>query len=75
MKLHGVPLCIILDRGAQFTSHFWKAFQRGIGTNFKFNITFHPKTYGQEGNTIQTLEEMLRACVIDFKGRLDDHLT
>ena len=32
VMLHGVPLSIILDRGLQFTSHFWKSFQKGLGT-------------------------------------------
>ena len=26
---HGIPLSIILDRGAQFTSRFWRLFQKG----------------------------------------------
>ena len=48
VKLHGVPLSIILDRGAQFTSHFWKAFQQGLGTNVKLSTTFHPQMDGQQ---------------------------
>jgi len=74
VKLHGVPLSIISDRGTQFTSHFWKAFQKGLGTNVKLSTTFHPQMDGQAEWTIQTLEDMLRASVIDFKGNWDDHL-
>ena len=37
-------------------------------------MTFHPQTDGQAERTIQTLEDMLRACVIDFNGSWDDHL-
>jgi len=74
VKLHGVPLSIIPNRGNQFTSHFWKAFQKGLGTNVKFSTAFHPQTDGQAECTIQTLEDMLRACVVNFKGSWDDHL-
>ena len=74
VKLHGAPLSIISDRGAQFTSHFWRSFQSGLGTQVKLSTAFHPQTDGQAERTIQTLEDMLRACVIDFKGNRDDHL-
>ena len=74
VTIHGVPLYIILDRGHQLTSHFWKSFQKGIGTQVNLSITFHPQTDGQAERTIQTFEDMLRACVIDFKGSWDDHL-
>ena len=74
MRIHGVPLSIILDRGTQFTSHFWKPFQNGLGTKVKLSITIHPQTDGLAERTIQTLENMFRACVIDFKGNWDDHL-
>ncbi|KAH0672236.1 hypothetical protein KY284_023323 [Solanum tuberosum] len=63
------------DRGPQFTSHFWKSFQKGLGTQVNLSTTFHPQTDGQAERTIQTLEDMLRACVIDFKGSWDDHIS
>ena len=74
MRLHGVPLSTISDRGPQFTSHFRKSFQKGRGTQVNLSTAFHPQTDGQAERTIQTLEDMLRACVIDFKGSWDDHL-
>ncbi|WMV46010.1 hypothetical protein MTR67_039395 [Solanum verrucosum] len=40
----------------------------GLGTQVNLSTTYHPQTDGQAERTIQTLEEMLRACVIDFKG-------
>ena len=74
VRLHGVPLSIILDRGPQFTSHFRKSFQKGLGTQVNLSISFHPHMDGQSERTIQTLEDMLRAYVINFEGIWDDHL-
>ena len=74
VRLHGVPTSIISDRGAQFTANFWRSFQKGLGTQVNLSTTFHPQTDGQAERTIQTLEDMLRACIIDFKGSWDDHL-
>ena len=74
MRYHGVPLSIISDKGPQFTSHFLKSFQNGLGTQVNLSTTFYPQMDGQEERTIQTLEDMLRACVINFKGSWDNHL-
>ena len=68
VRLHGVHFSIISDRGPQFTSHFWKSFQKGLGTQVNLSTAFHPPTDGQAESTILTLEDMLRACVINFKG-------
>ena len=67
-------MAIITDRGAQFTAKFWKSFQEGLGTQVKLSTAFHPQTDGQAERTIQTLEDMLRACVLDFGGSWDEHL-
>ena len=74
VRLHGVPLSIISYRGPQFTSHLWKSFQKGLGTQVNLSTKFHPQTNGQAEHTIQTLEDMLRSWVIDFKGSWHDHL-
>ena len=74
MRWHEIPLSIISDRGAQFSSHFWRSFQKSLGSQVKLRTTFHPQTAGQVERTIQILEDMLRACVIDFRGSWDDHL-
>ena len=74
MIWHGIPLSIILDREAQLTSHFWRSFKKIFGTQVKLSTTFHPQTDGQAERTIRILDDILRACVIDFRGSWDDHL-
>ncbi|GJU20678.1 putative reverse transcriptase domain-containing protein [Tanacetum coccineum] len=61
---HGVPVSIISDRDGRFTSLFWQALHKAIGTRLDMSTTYHPKTGVQSERTIQTLEEMLRVCVI-----------
>ncbi|GJX62501.1 putative reverse transcriptase domain-containing protein [Tanacetum coccineum] len=63
---HGVPISIISDRDSHFTSRFWQSLQNALGTQLDMSTTYHPETDGQSERTIQTLEDMLRACVIDF---------
>ncbi|WRX23435.1 Integrase [Theobroma cacao] len=74
VRLHGVPVSIVSDRDPRFTSRFWPKFQEALGTKLRFSTAFHPQTYGQSERTIQTLEDMLRACVIDFIESWDRHL-
>ncbi|GJZ67188.1 putative nucleotidyltransferase, ribonuclease H [Tanacetum coccineum] len=71
---HGVPVSIVSDRDGRFTSNFWRDFQEELGTKLHMSTTFYPQTDGQSNRIIQTLEDMLRACVIDFGGNWDDHL-
>ncbi|KAI3701131.1 hypothetical protein L2E82_45776 [Cichorium intybus] len=71
---HGIPVSVISDRDVRFTSRFWKKFHEELGTRLHFSIAYHPQTDGQSERTIQTLEDMLRACVIDFGGSWDSHL-
>ena len=72
---HGILLYIISDRGAQLTSTFWRSFQKWLGTKVKLSTAFHPQMDSQAEHTIQTLEDMLRDCIIDFKGNWDKHLS
>nr|GEY01940.1 putative reverse transcriptase domain-containing protein [Tanacetum cinerariifolium] len=64
---HGVPISIIFDRDGRFTSLFWQALHKALGTRLDMSTVYHPETDGQSERTIQTLEVMLRACVIDFE--------
>nr|GEV65222.1 hypothetical protein [Tanacetum cinerariifolium] len=71
---HGVPVSIVLDRDGRFTLNFWQDFQEELGTRLHMSTMFHPQMDGQSKRIIQTFEDMLRACVIDFGGNWDDHL-
>ena len=68
VRLHGVPVSIVSDRDPRFTSQFWPKLQNALSTTLHFSTAFHPQTDGQSEKTIQTLEDILRACVLDFKG-------
>ncbi|GJY70357.1 argonaute 1-like protein [Tanacetum coccineum] len=68
---HGVPISIISDRDGRFTLRFWQLMQEALGTRLDMSTTYHPQTDGQSERTIQTLEDMLRACVMDFGGTCD----
>ncbi|WMV45388.1 hypothetical protein MTR67_038773 [Solanum verrucosum] len=69
-----LEVSIVSDRGSLFTSHSWKALQHGLGTQLDMSTSFHPQTFGHSKQTIQVLEDILRACVIDFGARWDKHL-
>ncbi|GJR81239.1 ty3-gypsy retrotransposon protein [Tanacetum coccineum] len=71
---HGVPISIISDRDSRFTSRFWQSMQEALDTCLDKSTTYHPQTDGQSERTIQTLEDMLRAYVLDFGGSWDVHL-
>ncbi|GJZ37153.1 putative reverse transcriptase domain-containing protein [Tanacetum coccineum] len=71
---HGMPTSIISDRDSLFTSRFWKSLQEAMGTQLDMSTAYHPEIDGQSERTIQTLEDMLRACVIDFGSSWDRHL-
>ncbi|GJV93703.1 putative reverse transcriptase domain-containing protein [Tanacetum coccineum] len=71
---HGVPILIISDRDSRFTSRFWQSIQEVLGTHLDMSTAYHPQTDGYSERTIQTLEDMLRAYVLDFRGSWDVHL-
>nr|GEW42478.1 putative reverse transcriptase domain, ribonuclease H-like domain protein [Tanacetum cinerariifolium] len=71
---YGVPISIISDHDSHFTSRFWQSLQNALGTQLYISTTNHPETDGQSKRTIQTLEDMLRACTIDFGKGWEKHL-
>ena len=74
VRLHGVLVSIVSDRDPRFTSRFWPSLQVTLGTRLHFSTAFHPQTDGQSERTIQTLEDMVKACVMEFKGSWETHL-
>ena len=72
--LHGVPVSIISDRDPRFTSRFWKGLMKELCVKLNLSTAFHPQTDGQSERTIQTLEDMLRSCVLQFKGHWNEYL-
>ncbi|GKA60259.1 putative reverse transcriptase domain-containing protein [Tanacetum coccineum] len=71
---HGVLIFIISDHYSRFTLRFWQSMQEALGTRLDMSTAYHPQTDGQSERTIQTLEDMLRACVLDFGGSWDVRL-
>ncbi|GKB43817.1 reverse transcriptase domain-containing protein [Tanacetum coccineum] len=71
---HSVLVSIISDRDSKFISNFWQSLQKAFGTQLDMSTAYHPQTNSQSERTIQTLEDMLRACIIDFGKSWDDHL-
>ncbi|XP_075515904.1 uncharacterized protein LOC142550712 [Primulina tabacum] len=74
VRLHGVPVAIVSDRDPRFTSKFWTSFQKEMGTRLAMSTAYHPQTDGQTERTIQTLEDLLRAAVMDFKDSWQEAL-
>nr|GEW84104.1 putative reverse transcriptase domain-containing protein [Tanacetum cinerariifolium] len=71
---HGIPVSIICDRDPRFASRFWRTLQKALGTNLDMSTAYHPETDRQSERTIQTLKDMIRACVIYFGKGWVNHL-
>ncbi|GJW99495.1 putative reverse transcriptase domain-containing protein [Tanacetum coccineum] len=71
---HGILVSIICDRDPRFTSNFWRSLQMALGTNLYMSTAYLPQIDGQSERTIKTLEDKLRACVIDFGNGWVKHL-
>ncbi|GJV59061.1 putative reverse transcriptase domain-containing protein [Tanacetum coccineum] len=71
---HEIPVSIICDRDPRFASNFWRSLQNALGTNLDMSTAYHLQTDGQSERTIQTLEDMLRACAINFGKGWVNHL-
>ena len=72
--MHGIPSSIVSDRDPRFTSKFWEGLQRALGTKLRLSSAYHPQTDGQTERTIQSLEDLLRACVLEKGGAWDCYL-
>jgi len=73
-RLHGVPSNIISYRDLRFTSRFWQTLQEALGTKLRLRSAYHPQIDGQSESTIQSLEDLLRTCVLDHLGNWDEIL-
>jgi transposase InsO family protein len=74
VSLHGVPKKIVSDRGTQFTSHYWQKIHESLGTKLNFSTAYHPQTDGQTERINQILEDMLRACALQYGTSWDKSL-
>lgn len=74
VRVHEVSLSIILDHAVQYTTFFWRSFQKDLATKAKLSIAFLPQTDGQGKRIIQTLEDMARTCGLEFEGSWNDYL-
>jgi transposase InsO family protein len=65
--LHGVSKKIMSNRGTQFTSRFWERLHETLDIQLRFSSTYHPQTDGQTKRVNQILEDMLRACAMQYE--------
>jgi transposase InsO family protein len=72
--LHGVPKKIVSDRGTQFTLRLWERLHETLDTQLCFSSTYHPQTDGQTERVNQNLENMLRACALQYGRSWDKSL-
>jgi transposase InsO family protein len=73
--LHGVQKKIVSDRGTQFTLKFWERLHETLDTQLRFSSTYHPQTDGQTKRVNQILEDMLRACALQYRRSWDKSLS
>ncbi|PHJ19126.1 dna rna polymerases superfamily protein, partial [Cystoisospora suis] len=64
IRLHGVPAAIVSDRDTRFTSDVWREMCRTLHITQKMSTAYHPQTDGQAERTNQTIEQMLRCCIL-----------
>jgi hypothetical protein len=73
--LHEVPKKIMSDRGTQFTLKFWKRLHETLDTQLRFSSAYHPQTDGQIERVNQILEDMLRACALQYGTNWDKSIS
>ena len=74
MRLHRVPSSIVSDRDPRFTSRFWQTLQEAMGSRLRMSSAYHPQTDGQSERVIQSLEDLLRTCILYHLGSWDEVL-
>jgi transposase InsO family protein len=73
--LHRVSKKIVSDRGTQFTLKFWQGLHETLDTQLCFSSAYHPQTDGQTERVNQILEDMLRACALQYGRSWDKSLS
>ena len=71
VSYHRQPVSFTSDRDTRFVSKFWKTLHESMGTKLHFRTAYHPQIDGQLERTIQILEDMLHAYVLEFKTQWD----
>jgi hypothetical protein len=66
---------IIFNRGSPFVARFWEQLHASLGTHLIYSSAYHPQTDGQTERVNQILEDMLRACMMEYPGSLDKDLS
>jgi hypothetical protein len=74
LSLYGIPKTIVSDHGPQFVSKFWEELHKSLGTKLLHSSAYHPQTSGHTERVNQILEDMLRACVLEFPQKRDECL-
>jgi len=74
VRLHGIPKDIVSDQDRRFQARFWQALQKAFGSKLNFSSSYQPETDGQTERVNQILEDMLRACILDFQGKWEEYL-
>jgi hypothetical protein len=74
VRLHGIPKTIISDRGTLFIARFREQLQDALGTKLIRSSAYHPQTDGQTERINQILEDMLRACALQYDKHWDKYL-
>jgi hypothetical protein len=72
--LHRVTKKIVFDRGIQFTLKFWERLHETLDTQLHFSFAYHPQIDGQTERANQILEDMLRACALQYERSWDKSL-
>jgi hypothetical protein len=65
---------IISDRGSQFIARFWEQLHASLGTHLIHSSAYHSQMDGQTERVNQILEDMLRACVMEYPGSWNKNL-
>lgn len=75
VTFHGIPSSIVSYRDSGFTTRFWGILHNDLGTKLHSSFAYHPETDGQTERTIQSLEDLLRAYVLEYGGAWDIFFT